>query len=503
MKQYDVIVVGAGNAGISAALALAQQGVKPLVLERHNMPGGCASSFVRGRFEYDVSLHALYYKAQGFQSVWEGQMDIHPDLAEIPARLTFSYLEEDGSANSKVYPLGVQNFLAEFEKNNPGCGAKMGEYLSTCGQVLQGAAFMQSPEYTPELLAERFPAFVKYGRMTAQQAIDAMELPPAVRRYLGAFWWYVGSSVENYSFPLFAGITFGVIQMPMYYPHYTCHGYLAIMEKKIRELGGEIWFNTGVTEILVEDNKVKGVKTDKGDTLLCDRVITNAGPRVVFEQLIKSGVPRQAEFLEEQKNIRENYSFVCVFLGLDASAEELGITCHHLFFTDADDPAVTYEASGTLHGPFAMGGLCPNVTFPDFSPEGTCVLSLSVGIQGFALEGLSQEEYFKEKQRIAHEIIESASRHLGVNLFDYIEEIEVSTPATLARYANLRNGSLSFAQNPVDTAKATAARAVLNSPEGVEGLTFVGQHAFNIGYRNTMFGYGVGAQMAQTMKEGK
>ena len=34
MKNYDVIIIGAGPAGIFAALVLAQMGLKPIVLER-------------------------------------------------------------------------------------------------------------------------------------------------------------------------------------------------------------------------------------------------------------------------------------------------------------------------------------------------------------------------------------------------------------------------------------------------------------------------------------
>ena len=58
-KVYDVVVVGAGNAGLMAALKLQKAGKKTLIVEQHNLPGGCASSYVRGRFEIDPSLHEL------------------------------------------------------------------------------------------------------------------------------------------------------------------------------------------------------------------------------------------------------------------------------------------------------------------------------------------------------------------------------------------------------------------------------------------------------------
>ena len=59
MKAYDVIVIGAGNGGLAAAATCAKAGLSTLLLEKHNLPGGSASSFVRGRFEFEPSLHEL------------------------------------------------------------------------------------------------------------------------------------------------------------------------------------------------------------------------------------------------------------------------------------------------------------------------------------------------------------------------------------------------------------------------------------------------------------
>ena len=58
-KKFDIIVVGAGLGGLASAFELARAGKKVVILERHNLPGGYASSFVRGRFEFEPSLHEM------------------------------------------------------------------------------------------------------------------------------------------------------------------------------------------------------------------------------------------------------------------------------------------------------------------------------------------------------------------------------------------------------------------------------------------------------------
>lgn len=65
IDNYDVVVIGAGNGGLSAAAYMAQHGKRVLVLEQHNAPGGCATSFVRGRFEFEATLHEMCQMGEG------------------------------------------------------------------------------------------------------------------------------------------------------------------------------------------------------------------------------------------------------------------------------------------------------------------------------------------------------------------------------------------------------------------------------------------------------
>ena len=57
--NYDVVVVGAGNAGLVAALKASKEGKKVLLIDNNNIPGGIATSALKGRFEFENSLHKL------------------------------------------------------------------------------------------------------------------------------------------------------------------------------------------------------------------------------------------------------------------------------------------------------------------------------------------------------------------------------------------------------------------------------------------------------------
>ena len=69
------------------------------------------------------------------------------------------------------------------------------------------------------------------------------------------------------------------------------------LRKRITELGGEVRFQTQVTDLRIEDGQLTGLETENGETVPCDQVIFAIGhsARDTFTMLNGLGVPMEAK----------------------------------------------------------------------------------------------------------------------------------------------------------------------------------------------------------------
>jgi C-3',4' desaturase CrtD len=78
----DVVVVGAGIAGLTAAALLARQGLEVELLEAHSQSGGCAGTFRRGPYIFDVgATQVAGLEAGGVHTRLFGHLGVSPPAA--------------------------------------------------------------------------------------------------------------------------------------------------------------------------------------------------------------------------------------------------------------------------------------------------------------------------------------------------------------------------------------------------------------------------------------
>ena len=68
--QPDVVVIGAGPAGLTAAYMLTKRGVAPTILEADNVVGGISKTAVRDGWRFDIGGHRFFTKVKAVDDLW-------------------------------------------------------------------------------------------------------------------------------------------------------------------------------------------------------------------------------------------------------------------------------------------------------------------------------------------------------------------------------------------------------------------------------------------------
>jgi len=69
--QDSILIIGAGPAGLAAGLALARQGMRPVVLEASNNLGGIARTENFKGFQFDIGGHRFFTKDKTILTLWQ------------------------------------------------------------------------------------------------------------------------------------------------------------------------------------------------------------------------------------------------------------------------------------------------------------------------------------------------------------------------------------------------------------------------------------------------
>jgi len=482
--DFDVVVIGAGNGGLIAAAQLAIEGVKVMLCEQHNLPGGFATSFIRGRFEFEGALHELcdYGPSSNkgaIRKLLEEDMDLNIDFVEIPEAFRL-IINNPNEKLDVLVPFGKEEFVKMMEKEVPGSEDSIRKYLKLSEEIINAISYITESQGNPDkdILIGNYKNFLKTAPYTVDQVNNALNIPKRAQDILNAYWCYIGIPTSRINFTFYAAMHYYFLIRKAYIPKHRSHGYAAALESLIRKNGGKILYNTKVNRINLKNKQIIGLETTKGDKVRTKHVISNASPTLVYNNLIypKNEVPSQA--LKTINARRHAISCFVVYLGLNASAKELGIDNYSYHIYDTTNTEEIYESFKTLNPPKAQATVCLNNILPECSPKGTCILTITAFFLPEAWEAVKPEDYFNLKNKIARHLINTFEFATKTSIRDYIEEIEIATPQTLARYTGTFGGSAyGYETDPWDSFMPRLME--MNNEKYLEGLEFCGGFSAN------------------------
>ncbi|MEP2715222.1 NAD(P)/FAD-dependent oxidoreductase [Pseudophaeobacter sp.] len=492
MKDYDAIVIGAGNAGLTAAVTLQRGGMRTLLLERHNIPGGCATSFLRGDYEFEVALHQLSGLGTKDQpailrSVFD-KMGISDKVEFVEEHHLYRYAVP--GVIDITLPASVEGIVEVLSAAFPKEVGKLKPFLQLC-EVLTMEAYLALPRARasgdPEMLKRNCRNFVKYGLRDAQSVLDEFFDDGVLKAVLGGYWGYMGLPLKELPFSDLGVMLYAYAAMKPWHVVGGSQSLSNALLDSYLEAGGEVRFNCSAEEIQTEAGGVCAVRTEHGETFTTNQVISNASSILTYNQLLDR--PELAgEVREDFKSRRMGVSGFVLYLGLDCTPEELGLTCATNFVASTLDDEAQHACAKTLEGaPKGCLFTCYTVGDETLAPKGKSVVALMCLQYGSAWDDVAPEDYAATKFAYAEKLIDLAETVLPP-IRQHIEEIEVATPMTMMRYLNTPGGAIyGFGQDITDHG------AVRDRVRPVDGLHLAGAWSGMGGFQPT---YQAGASVA-------
>lgn len=483
MEKYDLVVIGAGNSGLMTACRASKLGLKVLVVERHCYPGGAATSFVRGRFEFEASLHEIPDMGEGEDRGELGKLfdDLGIKVEMCPVKDAFRYvIEKDGKRSLDVtFPHGRENVLEFIARECPEDVEAFNRFLEVYDDMAKGMEFWGSSRGNPdpEKLKNEHSDFMKVMTMSAGEFFRTIGMSQKCIDIMSAYWPYQGIDIDTVDASRYILMVYGYFIHGAYVPRMRSHQLSTAIANRASELGCRFLYKTEVTKIITHKGTIKGVQLDDGRVIQTTAVASSAFPEVVYSKLLDDR-SLVSSFERKKINARE-YGFraFSVYLGLDAPPEEIGIKDYTLFFSTTADTKVLYDDAATRHGKEVMVDMtCLNMAVPDCSPEGTSIVVLTISYTADAWADVKAEDYVKVKRQVADDIISNLEKAMGYKLKEHIEEIEIASPVTFARYMGTPQGTCyGYASLKWD---GMSSRTVANGAERtLPGLFFIGGHA--------------------------
>ncbi len=399
--HYDVVVIGSGLAGLTAANILARDGRSVLLLEQHYKLGGMATWFKRpGGHIFDISLHGFPYgMVKSCRRYWT------KEIAD-------SIVQLDGVRfDNPMFSLWTTFTREDFTKQLIEKFGVAPERVHAFFDKARGMNFYDDQQMTTrQLFDEFFP-----GR------------EDVIRLLMEPITYANGSTLED------PAISYGIV-----FSNFMSKGVFTFqggtdllikqMEAELKKNGVDIRIRSNCDKINLKNGKVESIET-WGRTIKCDAVMSNSNLRQTIFDLVGED-KFDAGFVDDARAVRLNNSSTQVYMALaDNDSLDVNELGDLLFSSTA--PYFRTEALLSRDVTSRTYSFYYPKTRPHADPRHLIVSSTNANYHDWA--DLAEDEYQESKKDLCETTLDAIDAYVP-NIRERVVHIEASTPRTFKHY---------------------------------------------------------------------
>lgn len=321
--KYDVIIIGAGLAGISVALRAKKKGYSVLVLEKNNRVGGKLETISKKGYRFDTGP-SLFTEPHLVDELFE--------LFDKKPSDYFKYVKYDEGC-SYFFSNGKKISLSEtksigIDKNDED---EVKKYLNSSlkDYLTLGKLFLEKPVVKPvEFLHPKY--YKHYGYFTSLKMRSSLASynkqsfsNPKLEQIFNRFGTYNGSNPYKMR-GLFSMIPSLELKLGTYFPELGMRSIIDSIYLLAKQVGIDFHFNVENIEAVKIKN---GFSLKTHIQLECSKLICSIDHITFYEKIFKDQV-----LLEKFKKSPRSSSGLVFYWGINTKIKELAL--HNILFND-------------------------------------------------------------------------------------------------------------------------------------------------------------------------
>lgn len=327
--KRNVIIIGSGFSGLSAATFMAKAGYKVTVLEKHATPGGRARQLNENGFRFDMGP-SWYWMPDVFEKYFASFGKSVSDYYSLQ-RLDPSYRVywEDGY---KDIPSGIEPIKELFDSWELGAGNQLDKFLAEA--AVKYRIGMEKMVYQPSL------SLTEFVNVKLLQGILRMDVLTSVSKHIAKYFkhakirqllefpvLFLGALPENTP-ALYTLMNYADMEGGTWYPQGGMYSIVTAMHSLAEELGVTFRFGEEVKGFTFDKNNINGVLTTE-NTFDTDMVIASADYNFVEQQLLPQKWRTYSSSYWNKRDMAP--SCLLYYVGVN---RKIGNAAHHNLFFD-------------------------------------------------------------------------------------------------------------------------------------------------------------------------